>query len=246
LVNNLSPTCWKLNRSHADGISGRDNAQHIASLIDPAKLATLGKRGANQRVEKAVYWLAEAREAGQKPDKVMDATLGLAGVKNGPAAELTKAALLRNLDIAEKLGCLDAEGMAEMRKGKAPTVRRGPYKGQELSVDHIIPRAIVPELDNVIANLELLPLRINEKKNASIGDRQLSHAQKLYDAGLLSAEGLNKVQSAEGGAIFSIRMTDFILALVGFSGTRPNPAKFCPSLHQSGSTFLRLREGSSL
>jgi len=28
------------------------------------KLATLGKRGANQRVEKAVYWLAEARAAG--------------------------------------------------------------------------------------------------------------------------------------------------------------------------------------
>jgi tetratricopeptide (TPR) repeat protein len=38
-------------------------AKRIAPLIDPAKLATLGKRGANQRVEKAVYWLAEAREA---------------------------------------------------------------------------------------------------------------------------------------------------------------------------------------
>src|ERR1035437_3434808 len=99
-----------------------DCAKRIAPLIDPAKLATLGKRGANQRVEKAVYWLAEAREAGQKSDKVMDAALGLAGVRNGAAAALTKVALLRNLDIAEKLGCLDAEGMAEMRKGKAPAV----------------------------------------------------------------------------------------------------------------------------
>jgi hypothetical protein len=89
-----------------------DYAKRIAPLIDPAKLATLGKRGANQRVEKAVYWLAAARAAGQKPDKVMDAALGLAGVKNGSAAALPKAALLRNLDIAEKLGCLDAEGMA--------------------------------------------------------------------------------------------------------------------------------------
>jgi hypothetical protein len=67
---------------------------------------------------------------------------------------------LSNLDIAEKLGCLDAEGMAEMRKAKAPTVRRGPYKGDQLSVDHIIPRAVCPELDNVIANLELMPLRM--------------------------------------------------------------------------------------
>jgi hypothetical protein len=88
-----------------------DYAKRIAPLIDPTKLATLGKRGANQRVEKTVYWLAEARAAGQKPDKVMDAALGLAGVRNGPAAVLTKAALLRNLDIAEKLGYLDAEGM---------------------------------------------------------------------------------------------------------------------------------------
>jgi hypothetical protein len=173
-----------------------DYAKRIAPLIDPAKLATLGKRGANQRVQKAVYWLAEARAAGQKPDKVMDAALGLAGVKNGPAAALTKAALLRNLDIAEKLGCLDAEGMAEMRKGKAPTVRRGPYMGDQLSVDHIIPRAVCPELDNVIANLELMPLRMNESKNDRVGARQTDLARKFNKAGLLSDDGLKVVESA--------------------------------------------------
>jgi hypothetical protein len=173
-----------------------DYAKRIAPLIDPAKLATLGKRGANQRVEKAVYWLAEAREAGQKPDKVMEAALGLAGVRNGPAAALTKAALLRNLDIADKLGCLDAEGMAEMRKGKAPTVRRGPYQGDHLSVDHIIPRAVCPELDNVIANLELMPLRMNESKNDRVGVRQVDLARKFNKAGLLSNEGLKAVESA--------------------------------------------------
>jgi hypothetical protein len=43
-----------------------DYAKRIAPLIDPAKLATLGKRGANQRVQKAICWLAEAREAGQR------------------------------------------------------------------------------------------------------------------------------------------------------------------------------------
>jgi hypothetical protein len=173
-----------------------DYAKRIAPLIDPAKLATLGKRGANQRVEKAVYWLAEAREAGQKPDKVMEAALGLAGVRNGPAAALTKAALLRNLDIADKLGCLDAEGMAEMRKGKAPTVRRGPYQGDHLSVDHIIPRAVCPELDNVIANLELMPLRMNESKNDRVGVRQVDLARKFNKAGLLSDDGLKAVESA--------------------------------------------------
>ena len=67
-----------------------------------------------------------------------------------------------------------------MHRGKSPTVKKGPYKGQELSVDHIVPRAVVPELDNVIANLELLPMRLNESKNDKIGDRQKSHAKRFY------------------------------------------------------------------
>ena len=103
---------------------------------------------------------------------------------------------MRNLDIAEKLGCLDAEGLAEMRKGRAPTVRRGPYIGDQLSVDHIIPRAVVPELDNVIANLELMPLRMNESKNDRVGVRQLDLARKFNKAGLLSDAGLKAVESA--------------------------------------------------
>ena len=69
----------------------------------------------------------------------------------------------------------------------------GPYKGDPLSVDHIIPRAVVPELDNVIANLELMPLRMNESKNAKIGDRQRDMAKKFYQAGLLSEQGLKAV-----------------------------------------------------
>jgi hypothetical protein len=54
------------------------------------------------------------------------------------AATLTKEALVRNLDIDDRLGCLDADGLAEMRRGRAPTIMLGPYKGDQLSVDHII------------------------------------------------------------------------------------------------------------
>ena len=112
----------------------------------------------------------------------MDAALGLAGVKDGSAAALTKAALSRNLDFAEKLGCLDAEGMSEMHKGKAPTVRHGPCKGNQLSVDN----TVCPELDNVIADLELMPLRMNESKNDRVGARQVDLARKFNKAGMLS------------------------------------------------------------
>jgi len=96
----------------------------------------------------------------------------------------------RNLDIAGKLGCLDTEGLADLRQDKAPTVRRGPYKRDQLSVDHIVPRAVVPELDNVIANLELMPLRMNEGKSDRVGSRQADMARKFHKAGLLSDKGL--------------------------------------------------------
>jgi hypothetical protein len=173
--------------------SSEQYAANIAPLIDPAKLATLGTRAANPRVQKYVYWLVMAQHDGVKPEKVIDASLRSVGM-SGKAADLTKAAMLRNVDIATKLGCLDEEGLAAMRKGNAAIVRRGPYKGDQLSVDHIIPRAVCPELDNVIANLELMPLRMNESKNSNVGQRQRSLAEKLLKAGLLSEDGFKAVQ----------------------------------------------------
>jgi hypothetical protein len=175
-------------------VHAQDYAANIASLIDPAKLATLKSRGANPRIQKCVYWLAEAKAAGEKTDKVAGEAVIQAGYTK-EAAALTKAALLRNLDIAAKLGCLDAEGLAKMRHGGSPTVRKGPYAGDIASVDHIIPRAVVPELDNVIANLELLPLKLNESKNSTVGDRQRDMAKRFHAAGLLSEAGLKAVEA---------------------------------------------------
>jgi hypothetical protein len=170
-----------------------DYATKIAPLIDPAKLATLGQRGANPRVQKAVYWLEMARQEKAQPTKVVDAALIKVGVTNKVIAELTKEALLRNHKIATSLGCFDKSGLDEMRRGNSPTVQRGPYRGDELSVDHIIPKSVVPELDNVIANLELLPLKLNQSKNAKMGRRQRTLAESLYHAGLLSRSGYDLV-----------------------------------------------------
>jgi len=170
-------------------------AARIASLIEPAKLATLGKRAANPRVQKYVAQLAEARLAGNNPTNVANESVTKAGM-TGTGAKMTSDAMLRNLTIADRLGCLDVEGLSEMRKGKAPTVRRGPYAGDQLSVDHIIPRAVVPELDNVIANLELMPLRMNESKNDKVGARQLALGKELNVARLLSKAGLTSLESA--------------------------------------------------
>lgn len=82
-----------------------------------------------------------------------------------------------------------------MRRGRAPIVQKGPYKADELSVDHIIPRSVVPELNNVIANLELLPLKLNESKNSKIGERQRDLAHRFREAGILSQTGLHAVET---------------------------------------------------
>ncbi|HWN96915.1 MAG TPA: hypothetical protein VNT99_17940 [Methylomirabilota bacterium] len=148
-------------------------AAKISPLIEPAKLATLGPRAANPRVQKIVYWLATAKAQGVNPPRVVDVALRTVGMTNTASAA----------------------GLEEMRQGRAATVRRGPYAGDQLSVDHIIPRAVVPELDNVIANLELLPQRANARKNSTVGQRQRDLAEKLTTAGLLSDAGLRAIRS---------------------------------------------------
>ena len=172
--------------SHA--VSAGDNARTaLVSLCDPAKIATLtSDRAANPRVRKIAYWLEVARQQGRDPKGEMDnvmAALGWSGTLKG---ELTAAAMVRNRTIAERLGCLDAEGMEELRRGSAPTVKFGPYSGEKLSVDHIIPRAVSPSLDLVLANLELMPHSLNLRKGSKVGQRQIDLANKLLEAGLLS------------------------------------------------------------
>ncbi len=173
-------------------------ARKVAGLVDPAKLATLGERGANPRVQKYVALLAEAKAAGAKPEKVAAEVVKITGMK-GEASKLTARQMVRNLKIAEAFGCVDANGLEEMRRGRAPRVGRGQYKGDELSVDHIIPRQVVPELDNVIANLELLPLRKNEEKNANVGKRQVELGRRLEKAGLLSPTGFQALEAKARG-----------------------------------------------
>lgn len=125
-------------------------------------------------------------------------------------------AMRRNLDIATKLGCLDEEGLEKMRHGRAPTIRKGRYQGDQLSVDHIIPRAAIPGLDNVVANLELMPLRMNEAKNDKLGPRQRALAYELRRAGLLH-KGIPVTNSRHGG----LQPTSTITVPIPVSRTDP-------------------------
>lgn len=166
-----------------------DEAAQIAELIDPTKLATLGERRANRRVQQITAILVTAKTSGKNPEEIAQDAVRRIGWANTAKGDLTVAAILRNRAIAEKLGATTPEDIAAMKKGNAATVRYGPYAGDILSVDHVIPRSVAPQLDNVISNLELMPLKLNERKGDKIGDRQRSLAKKLHDAGLLADPG---------------------------------------------------------
>ena len=176
------------------------DASHVAlvSLCDPAKIATLkSDRAANPRVRKIAYWLEVARQQGRDPKAEMDAVMTQLGWGGTAKGELTAEAMARNRTIAERLGCLDPEGMELLRRGVSPIVKRGPYEGEKLTVDHIIPRAVAPSLDLVLANLELMPNSLNLRKGAKIGQRQIDLANKLHAAGLLSDMDRQRVISRQ-------------------------------------------------
>ena len=177
----------------------------LTPIIDPEKLDTLkGKRAATPRLRKACYWLQMAHTAGFDVGEIID----LSYDPNGPCGSLSynqtgpygfhraKAqgdSLVRNRVILERLGCFDEAGLAKLRKGNAPTITKGPYAGEIVTGDHIIPRSVCPELDNKIYNLEMMPLTLNQKKGAKITQRQIDIAKRWNADGLLSDEGLRAV-----------------------------------------------------
>ena len=95
--------------------------------------------------------------------------------------------------ILERLGCFDEAGLAKLRKGNAPTITKGPYAGEIVTGDHIIPRSVCPELDNKIYNLEMMPLTLNQRKGAKVTQRQIDLAKRWNTDGLLRDAGLGAV-----------------------------------------------------
>ncbi|MDI9397484.1 MAG: hypothetical protein QM531_06780 [Candidatus Pacebacteria bacterium] len=174
------------------------SAVAIASLTDPAKLATLkGEGAANPRLQKCVYWLAYAEEQGEKPEVVLDESAKLNKTAGTPYAGFVSWGLLENLKIAKELGLLTPAGMAELKRGKSATITKGQYAGQEAEAGLVIPKAVCPELQNQVMNLELLPASLNRAKSDKVTDRAKVFAKELYDAKLLSEEGWTKVKGCD-------------------------------------------------
>ena len=165
----------------------------VAALIDPVKLAGLGERGANPRLNKLIYWLWHAEQRGLSPESSLSWALWLNGQQE-PQAGLVKESLLRNVKIATQLGLLDAQNLDHLRQGRAAIVRSGPYRGEAVEIDHIVPYSLAPEVGNDLANLEMLPRTLNRRKSNLVNERQLAHAERLHTAGLLTQKSLDQVR----------------------------------------------------
>ena len=133
---------------------------------------------------------------GHDPGEVIDQAQKTNGSTGTPRAPLVKAALLRNLKIADGLGLLTPENRELMRRGNAPRVTRGPYTGEAIEVDHIVPYSVVPEVGNELENLEMLPRSLNQRKKAKVGERQLAVAKQMQAAGLISEQAMGRLQAA--------------------------------------------------
>lgn len=189
---------FKADPTSKPGIPGQRQDYQVAlvSLADPAKLATLGDRGANPRLKKIVYWLDYARKEGRDPGQVIDGMLRETAYPPAHAA-LIKTNLMRNIKIGDELGFFTPENAELLRRGAAPRVLTGPYAGDIAHVDHIIPFSIAPEIGNDLANLELMPSTLNLRKSAKIGERQKSLATGLKKAGVIDYKVLQRIQGAK-------------------------------------------------
>ncbi len=79
---------------------------------------------------------------------------------------------------------------------KSPQITKGENAGDRIALDHVLPRAVVPELAARFYNLEAITSKENLQKSDKITEREVTLARRWYRDGLLSAEGLKAVEAA--------------------------------------------------
>lgn len=166
----------------------------IAPLIDPAKVATLkGDRPANARLYRVLYWLETARRAGGNPPDIIAAAQASAGYAGTKGAEADKKAIVWSRQKLEGFGCFTPAGLAKLRKGGSPAITRGEHAGDKIALDHVLPRAIVPELAARFYNLEAIPSKVNAAKSADLTEREIKLARRWHRASPLVTGDLTGV-----------------------------------------------------
>lgn len=169
----------------------------LAPLLDQARIATLkGDRPINTRTYKVHYWLEISHRAGGDVPAMLEAAQAVTGDKDSPARRTDRASLIWSRRKLEAFGCFTPEGLAKLRRGGSPVITEGEHTGDKVALDHVLPRAVVPELDACFYNLEILASKVNGRKSDTITEREVAIARRWRKQGLLSDAGLAAVQRA--------------------------------------------------
>ncbi len=113
-------------------------------------------------------------------------------------SDLLTESLLRNIKIARELELDTPENLELMSEGRSPIVGSGPYAGEKIEVDHIVPRSLAPDLDNLLINLEMMPVTLNRRKSNKVTERAYSMGKRFLNAGILRPESWRAVEAEAG------------------------------------------------
>ena len=179
---------WKGFETYRTQQATREAVNRIAPLVEYRDLYENGRdREANDVLLKTVAAMIEADNDGvaipevlRRAERINDTPVNY--------SDLLTESLLRNLKIARELALDTPENVERMKEGKSPIVGTGPYAGEKAEVDHIIPRSLAPDLDNLLINLELMPMTLNRRKSDKVTERAAQMAKKFFEAGVMMLE----------------------------------------------------------
>ena len=159
---------------------------------------------ARKALVRGVGLIAEAKQLGIDPDKVIDSGLGIKDKyfamdedeEVAPIREsIIRSSLRSNYENFLKLGYTsDFHTLKGMKSGELPPVRTGPSAGSRADIGTIIDPKLSPGLDRVIANLEIRPPK---KPGTPMNDVEISTAKKLaqnlYEAGVIEKLSADRI-----------------------------------------------------
>ncbi|MGB0154570.1 MAG: hypothetical protein ACPGFB_11115 [Verrucomicrobiales bacterium] len=153
----------------------------------------LRARSMNDDMRVVSFHIYQAWKEGLDLREVLDLAMPVEQVPPN-LKRLTIDRLIENHEQAMRYGLYTPDNLALLSRGKAPTVSKGKYAGAEAQVEHIVPKNVVPLMDNLLVNLEWLPQPLNASKSDRITPRALKYARRYYEAELMSQEDFLTVQ----------------------------------------------------
>lgn len=153
-------------------------------------------RGSNEIMRIVNFKIYQAYQDGLDIPKLI--SMAQPAHKHPPVlTRLNLKRFLSNLELGIAYGIYEGEdNLKALAYGRAPTITKGEFKGQRIDVEHIVPKAIAPDLDNILANLMWLPASLNQSKSDTITDEAMQMAEIFVEQGILPRDQFLAVKRA--------------------------------------------------